>query len=106
MRIFIPRNSTSTKTTYEDLKSTGNFNLIQEIRIKGQLENYYKYLETTQETLGHLNARLGETPSLVGLREQLINYFEPVYAKGHHAIDWQWLNTPREVQFKAVEAQI
>jgi hypothetical protein len=106
MHIFNPRNTTPTKTTYEELKNTGNFNLIQNTRIKERLDLYYKDQQAKLETLDKLNDRLQETPALVVLRQQLNNYFDLIYVQRQQVIDWQWLNQPQEARFKDVQAQL
>ncbi len=106
MHIFNPRNTTPTKTTYEQLKNTGNFNLIQNTRIKQRLVQYYKDQQAKLQTLDKLNDRLQETPALVVLRQQLNNYFDLIYVQRQQVIDWQWLNQPQAARFKDVEAQL
>ena len=107
MDLFPPRNKSWTHNTYEDLKSTGNLSLIPAVALKDQLNNYYDDLESRQETINLLNAKLGEPPRFSALREKLLTYYGSIYEKHpKYNLDWQWLNQPTDVRFQELEDRL
>lgn len=49
-----------TTTTYEDIKSSGNIDLLRDIAIKSHLDNYYVFAKGIMNTININAARLGE----------------------------------------------
>ena len=71
------------------------------------MNNYYDDLESRQETLDLLNAKLGEPTGFSALREKLLTYYGLIYEKqSQYNLDWQWLNQPTDVRFRELEDRL
>jgi len=107
MRLFAPRNRNPTKNTFEDLKNTGNFNLIKNVTLKAQLSHYYDDLAAKDKVIDKLDDSMIETASYSSLRQKLTTYYEAIYKhQPASKSDWQWLNNADDIQFRQLEERL
>lgn len=103
--IFVPINRDPTSNTFEDLKSTGNLHLIEDITLKNQIINYYTEFDSRSKSLDNLNKVFQNFPPMNALKEKLTMY-EQIYNNAGFNLDWEWLNQPNSELYKKLEESL
>ncbi|MEM6517628.1 MAG: DUF6090 family protein [Bacteroidota bacterium] len=84
------RNITATTDAFDDIKSSGNLNIIKDLAIKNQLADYYKTLANTSAVIESNGKAITEQRFLV--REDVISYGWIKILENVNAIDTSKVN--------------